>query len=316
MNPRSQSGDSIAFMRPGELGEYDVWAVRSNGGDLRRLTKSPLNRADYDPRWSPDGSRVLFGRMHTDGLGDDLHTVQADGTGLHRLTNCASGCWSDGEAAWSADGQRIAFTRATGPLPPANAQPSKVAVYVMNASGSGVRQVTRPAANREGDRYPTWSPDGTTIVFQRDFTDGSKGHSKLMAVDVAGGAERLVYQLPDWAPGAGFPKFSPDGRRILFHYWCIWGDNCPAGARAPRNARLATIRLDGTGLRLLRLGILADSGAWAPDGDAITFRCQPQAGPPRAGAFRLCTSRLDGSNLKVFPIEPLNSVHSDWGTQP
>ena len=58
---------------------------------------------------------------------------------------------------------------------------------------------------------------------------------------------------------------------------------CPDGARGPRNARLATIRPDGTGLRVLRLGMLADSGAWAPDGDAITFRCQPQAGPPRPG---------------------------------
>jgi TolB protein len=306
---------SIAFMRPGEIGEYDDWAVRPDGSGLRRLTKAPLNRADYDPRWSPDGSRVLFDRAHTDGLGDDLFTVQADGTGLRQLTNCDSGCWSDESAAWSADGRRIAFTRATGPLPPAGVQPSKVAVYVMNANGSGIRQVTRPEANREGDRFPTWSRDGATIVFQRDITDGSNGRSKLMAIDLAGGAERLVYRLPDWAPGAGFPKFSPDGKRILFHYWCIWGDQCPEGSRAPRNARLATIRPDGTGLRVLRLGILADSGGWAPDGRAIVFRCQPHAGPPQAGAFRLCTSRLDGSHLKVFPIEPLNSVHHDWGTR-
>jgi TolB protein len=308
----SQAGGSIAFMRPGEIGEYDDWAVRPDGTGLRRLTKSPANRADYDPRWSPDGSRVLFTRSHTDSLGDDLFSVQADGTGLRQLTNCDSECWSDESAAWSADGRHIAFTRATGPLPPAGVQPSKVAVYVMNADGRGIRQVTRPGTNVVGDRFPTWSPDGTTIVFQRDFND----RSKLMAIDVAGGAERLVYRLPNWAPGAGFPKFSPDGKRILFHYWCIWGDQCPEGSRAPRNARLATIRPDGTGLRVLRLGILADSGGWGPDGEAIVFRCQPQAGPPQAGAFRLCTSRLDGSQLKVFPIEPLNSVHPDWGPRP
>jgi hypothetical protein len=48
-------------------------------------------------------------------------------------------------------------------------------------------------------------------------------------------------------------------------------------------------------VRVLDLGILADSGAGAPDGKAIALRCQPQ---PQT--FRLCTSRLDVGALKVF----------------
>jgi Tol biopolymer transport system component len=134
-----------------------------------------------------------------------------------------------------------------------------------------------------------------------------------MAVDVASGAERVVYRFPDWAPGAGNPKFSPSGKRILFTYWCTIavGDACPDSTRGPRNARLATIRPDGTGRRVLHLGVRADSGTWAPDGRRIAVRCQPQP-----GTFRLCTSRLDGSDLKVFPFQPMASVHPDWGTRP
>ena len=50
-----------------------------------------------------------------------------------------------------------------------------------------------------------------------------------MAVDVANGMERVVYRFPEWAPGAGDPKFSPNGKRILFTYWCTIavGDECP-----------------------------------------------------------------------------------------
>ena len=33
----------IAFMRPGTVGEYDIWVVRPDGTGLRRLTESPAN---------------------------------------------------------------------------------------------------------------------------------------------------------------------------------------------------------------------------------------------------------------------------------
>lgn len=303
--PGTLAAGSIAFMRPGEIGDYDLWAVRPSGSGLRRLTKSPATQLDYNPDWSPDGSRVLFERRAE--AGDNLYTVEADGTGLHQLTDCSGDCWANDEGTWSADGRQIALDRATGPR--AVGHPTKASIWVMRADGSGLRQLSTPEPGEE-DHYPTWSPDGATVVFMRNFADDMRAPTKLMAVDVASGAERVVYRFPPWAPGAGVPKFAPDGKRILFTYWCTIavGDACPDSTRSSRNARLATIHPDGAGLRVLRLGILADSPTWAPDGESIAFRCQPQL-----GTIRLCTSRLDGGDLKLFPIEPLLSVHPDWG---
>jgi TolB protein len=227
---RSDRGDkatgSIAFMRPGQIGESDLWVVRPNGSKLHRLTVSPPQRSDYNPDWSPDGSRVIFERRVLDGTGDELYTVRRDGAWLRRLTKCDGDCWSDNEPDWSADGRRITFGRATGPK--SGDGPSKVAIYVMNADGTGIRQVSTPesAAGEMDDHYPTWSPDGTDV-------------------------------------------------------------------------------------RVLHLGIPADSGVWAPDGKAIAFRCQPQ---PQT--FRLCTSRLDGGALKVFAFQPLLSAEPVWGPSP
>jgi opacity protein-like surface antigen len=67
------------------------------------------------------------------------------------------------DPAWSPDGKQIAFVdhRGAGDL------------YVMNADGSGLRQLTQsslpPAANY-GARQPAWSPDGSRIAFGYGYT--------------------------------------------------------------------------------------------------------------------------------------------------
>jgi Tol biopolymer transport system component len=301
----------IAFMRPGKVGEYDIWVTRPDGRGLRRLTASPRERSDYNPDWSPDGSTVLFERRVLTSQGDDLFTVGADGTALHQLTGCSEDldCWSDNEGRWSADGKQIAFGRATGPRDQDG--PTKVAIYVANADGSGIRQLSSPPPGYE-DHYPSWASDGKTVVFQRNTSTntGAPSRTALVAATVATGEERTIYSLPIWAPGAGSPRWSRDGARILFTFWCIYGDSCPASTRQPRNDRLATIRADGTGLHVLPLKLLADSGAWSPDGILIVYRCSTRL--PR---FNLCISRPDGTKLKRFPW-PLTSAEPSWGTHP
>jgi Tol biopolymer transport system component len=317
---RSQAADRrnglIVFMRPGTIGEYDLWAARPDGTGLRRLTEAPANRSDYNPTWSPTGSVVLFERRKTadvPGSDEALYEVGPRGGRIRQITHCQGRCWSDSEPAWSANGRRIAFGRATGPRTAPG--PSLVAIYVADGDGTHVRRVSTPPSGYE-DHYPTWSPDGRTIVYQRSTFDtaGAPLHSSLIAVDVATRGERTLYRFPQWAQGAGEPDFSPSGKRIMFNYWCIFGDSCPPSTRASRNATIATIRPDGTGLRRLHLRTDADSGGWSPSGNELAFRCRstPGTGSPPGAVFRVCTSRLDGSHVKRLPW-PVSSAEPDWG---
>jgi len=86
----------IAFMRPGTVGEYDIWVVRPDGTGLCPLTESPANRSDYNPAWSPNGSTLLFERRKLDpaaaGGDEALYAVNADGGGFRQITHCRGQC--------------------------------------------------------------------------------------------------------------------------------------------------------------------------------------------------------------------------------
>ncbi|MFN2317497.1 MAG: Ig-like domain-containing protein, partial [Gemmatimonadales bacterium] len=98
--------------------------------------------------WSPDGTKLVIVRGVNDtGSRTDLFGVNADGSGLARLTQLGTVTG----AVWSPNGQRLAL-RAAG------------AVYVINADGSALTQLTSAA-------YPLvvqsveWSPQGNRIAF-------------------------------------------------------------------------------------------------------------------------------------------------------
>ena len=102
--------------------------MNADGSNARRVAA----KATWgDPAWSPDGRRIAFrrfdGRLFGSAGPSDLFVVNADGSGLRRLTRHAENVrWF----AWSPDGRTIAFLR--------NRE-----VYIVKADGSGERRLTQ-----------------------------------------------------------------------------------------------------------------------------------------------------------------------------
>lgn len=163
-----------------------IRAMRADGLGIRVLTGS---KGDWDPAWSPDGSRLAFARLPAhDERGAGIYVMNRDGTGLKRLTG--PGYW-DANPAWSPDGTRLAFYR-------------DGAIHVMNASdGSGLRRLTDDGA------HPAWSPDGTRIA----FWSGADGRPGIYTITPAGSGRIRI--TPD-TMNATNPAWSPDGRFIAF----------------------------------------------------------------------------------------------------
>ena len=203
--------------------QNDLYIVNRNGLNMRWLTRLP--GVEYEPVWSPDGTKILFRGIDMDGV-NDLWTVNVDGTGFTKLTTALpAGVSNAGQASWSPDGRRIVFTATRNGVQK---------LWTMNADGSAATQLTTDAGF---DVTPTWSPDGSRIAFTRWDAAAPANGWDVVIVPVTGGAAVRIslpgdQQLPAW---------SPDGQYIAVTGTLIAGQG---------TQNLYTLRPDGSGLRL------------------------------------------------------------------
>jgi len=196
-----------------------VWTIRvSDGGDPQQLTSNPGGE-DTPGDFSPDGRRLVFVRKDHAGHATGIFVVDADGTGLERLT--PSGMMVDGfGGSWSPTGDRILFVARTDP-------DHRRTIWEVNADGSNLHRL--PIAPVCGGSvsdpsstacfYPGWSPDGTKIVFTRATSNGTKSNIAIINADGSG-----LVQLTssgdadeaDWgkAPAGGIASFTAEVRRV------------------------------------------------------------------------------------------------------
>lgn len=178
--------------------DFDVWSIRADGSDARRLTHDAAN--EQDPAWGPDGATVVYS-SDRDSRGDLWERRLEDGT-VARLTRHFVG-----RAIMPAPGpgpaRRIAFA----------AQSLRAGafwsyqIHVLDASGA-----TPALGSSVGGCWPRWSPDGARLAYVR----AGSGEAPSAIEIRSGPALAASRVLPADGLWAYYPSWSPDGSRIVF----------------------------------------------------------------------------------------------------
>lgn len=170
---------------------------------------------------------------------------------LTRLT-FDSGLTTDG--AISLDGKLVAFASD-------RSGEENLDIWVKQAPGG---EPIRRTSNAADDHQPTFSPDGSQIVFRSEREAGG-----LYLIPTLAGEERRL------APLGRNPRFSPDGNWIA--YWTGEIEGAPLGAQAAGGALYVVSSTGGTPVKIqLQAGFIsAGSPIWAPDGKHLLFYGHP-----------------------------------------
>jgi Tol biopolymer transport system component len=258
------------------------------------------------------------------GADPEIYVIEPDGTGATQLTNNSS---FDGNPAWSPDGSKIAFWGlGAGGFSD---------IFVMNANGSGLVDVTNTADR--GESEPAWSPDGTKIALTGSTDTGvdvfvmnadGSGATQI-STGVAFNAQaawspdgtKIAYITNPGYPMGDFdivtttpaggaathltsgptddlsPDWSPDGTRIVFHR---------DPERFSNTADIWVMNADGTGQTALTSNsVLELWPAFSPDGTKITFARAPF---PTA----LVVMNADGGGSTQITTGADNDGFPDW----
>ena len=225
------SATTIAFSaRIDSPTDGDIYTVRIDGRNLRRLTSSPAN--EYSASWSPDGREIVFRSAPSSDASEqgpsNIAVVNVADLKTTFLTHDAKlGNWSP---AWSPTGDWIAYY--SGGV-------GRLGLYLMRPDGSGNHRIA------EGDaEYPAWSPDGRRLVFMSlGFPAGSS--SSDYDIYVVGADGRNLQRLTQLSGEDGWPAWSHDGTRIAYARMNDTGEEIHVMTADGREDRAITDPSDG-----------------------------------------------------------------------
>jgi len=316
----SPDGKTVAFVvtyycLKENRGNSDIWLVNIGGGEPLKLTSSKA--ADFQPRWSPDGKKILF--VSTRGGSAQLYCIRVAGGEAQKLSNISTGAYGP---VWSPDGKWIAFSSNVYPdcedddcNRKRNEERAKFKVkarvitkllyrhwdswtdgkrshiFIMPAKGGEAKDITPwdhdvPPISLGGAQDYVFSPDSKEICFvmNTDPMVAISTNNDLFTIPITGGEHKRITTNKG---NDNQPIYSPDGHYIAFR------SMERAGFEADRQHLILYERKSGKMIDLTtKFDRSASNVVWATDSSGLYFTCGDE------GYYSLYWVSIEGGLIK------------------
>lgn len=194
------SGSSVDMSPTGDLITYikddSVYMANSDGSEPVRLTNGKFPEFDSSPRWSPDGKKIVFSR--SDG---NIYTVDAESKKITRLTDAEEGVYHS-SPDWSPDGKKIVYH--------SSGKSGYSDLYMMNADGSNISQITGKNEKNSSEYAPHFSPNGKYLLFEKS----KEGQTDIYVMNMADKQAQNITR--DFDQPVSGSIWSEDGNKVLY----------------------------------------------------------------------------------------------------
>ena len=193
-------------------GNFEIFTMSVGGFDIKQVTNNALGQSPQQPGkdeinespvFSPDGKDIVY----VSNKSGDFDIFIAGRTGTNPSDLSQNDAANDIDPAFSPDGNSIVFASNLNSLAFPNID-GDFEIFRMNRDGSNLKQLT---VNSVDDTRPSYSPDGSRIVFASERTSGE---TDLFIIDSLDGGNELA--LPSGEDVDFDPVFTPDGKQVIF----------------------------------------------------------------------------------------------------
>ena len=261
-----------------------VYVIEADGTGLRKLTTDPAIMAG-SPRWSSDGSQVVFYEMP---VRDTFRAHFGEGASSIVSVNVASGART---------------VHASGPglkVSPQFVAPDRIAYVTRSRTSATLMFTTGETGSPEDLANPAWSQDGTQVVYHAGQNVTMHHYTNTPGTKLLGTVDDPGFEL---VHASGWPAASPDGRTLV------------VSERSPSSDRMALVMWDADGTNPRRVyseDVTLMGLEWSRDGRWLTFGAGSFFEQRTSKPAQITIVRPDGTDARAVTSGAGNAGFPSW----